>query len=380
MSVRRRQPLNIMELRDSARRRLPRAVFDYVDGGAEDESTMAQNAAAFDSVKLRARVMVDVSTRSMATTVCGISIRVPFLIAPTGLSGMVHPDGELGGLRVALDHGTNLILSTAASYSMEEIAAVTGSAPWFQLYPTPDRDVSDALLERARVVGCPALVVTLDCPIVGRRERDLRNGASLPPRPTLSNIVDLARHPRWVAGLVRGKRATMKNFDPDAGMLEAATLAARSLRLLDPSLTWNALTRMRETWAGPLLVKGVMHPEDAREAVARGADGVVVSNHGGRQLDGAMSTFQALGPVVDAVGDCCDVLMDGGVRRGVHIAKALAVGAKAVLVGRPWLYGLAHGGTAGAAMAVAMLETELDRTLALSGVASSSSLQRSMLV
>ncbi|MGE0307231.1 MAG: alpha-hydroxy acid oxidase [Acidimicrobiia bacterium] len=366
-------------MRESARRRLPRAVFDYIDGGAEDETTLDRNSSAFGAYQLRARVLVDVSTRSLATTVCGLPLDLPFLIAPTGLSGMVHPDGELGGMRAALRHGTSLILSTAASYSMEEITRATGTAPWFQLYPTPVRDLSGALLDRAAAVGCPAAVVTVDCPIVGRRERDLRNGAALPPQPSLSNIVSLARHPRWVAGIVRGKRATMKNFEPDAGVVEAATLAARSLRLLDPSLTWDALSWIRDRWSGPLLVKGLMHPDDAREAVSRGADGVIVSNHGGRQLDGAMGTMEALGPVVDAVADRCDVLIDGGIRRGVHLVKALALGAKACLIGRPWLYGLAHGGTAGVDQTIEILSSELDRALALLGVPSVDQLERSLL-
>ena len=354
--------------RSAARRRLPRAIFDYIDGGADDELTVRRNREDFESIELMTRVLVDVSMRSLATTVCGIHLDLPLLIAPTGLAGVIHSDGELGGLTAALRHGTNLILSTGATYSVEELTTSTGSAPWFQLYPTSDRGVREKLLSRAVEAGCPAVVVTVDCPVTGHRERDLANRAVLPPKPSLANILDFAQHPGWVVGAVQGRRVTMKNLVPEATTRHAVAIAKMSLQLFDPSLAWEDLTWIRERWTGPLLVKGILNPMDAKEAVDRGANGIIVSNHGGRQLDGAVSSIRALGPVVDAVGDRCDVLIDGGIRRGIDVVKALALGARACLIGRPWLYGLAAGGTTGVDKVLDLFEDEIHRALALLGL------------
>ena len=368
------------ELRARARRTLPRAVFDFVDGGADEEVTLRANEEAFRRHAFAPSVLTDVSRRDLSTTVCGVRLELPVLLAPTGLSGVVHPAGELGGALAAVRHGTQLVLSTASSYSLEEVTAGARAAPWFQLYPASGRTAMDALIGRAEEAGCAVLVVTVDCPVVGNRLRDVRNGMTIPPRLTPANVVDGLRHPRWLAGLVTGGRVTMKNLDPSAPAWRASSVAANAMQLLDPAMTWQDMAWMRRRWRGPLLVKGVLTPADARLAVEHGADGVVVSNHGGRQLDGVPATLDALPAVVAAVGDRVDVLLDGGVRRGSDVAKALALGARACLVGRPWLYGLAVGGVEGVDAVLGTLRSELDRTLALLGRRSVGDLDASALL
>ena len=357
------------DLQRLAGRRLPRMVREFVDGGAGGEVTLVANRSGFDDVVLRPRVNVDVSARDQSVDVLGRRIPSPVMLAPAGLARLVHRDGELAAARAATAADTVLCVSTASSFSIEEIAeAAGGGALWFQLYLWRDRDVVEGLVRRAREAGYEALVLTVDVPIVGKRVRDLHNGMTIPPRIRPGSALDAARHPRWLWHLLTGEQITFRNFLGMGDGDDATSLGSFVNReMINPAADWDDLDWLRERWDLPLVVKGVLTAEDARTAVDRGADGVIVSNHGGRQLDGAPSSISALPAVVDAVGDRVPVFLDGGVRRGEDVVRARALGARAVLVGRPWFWGLAAGGEAGVTRMLDILREEVDRTLALLG-------------
>jgi L-lactate dehydrogenase (cytochrome)/(S)-mandelate dehydrogenase len=343
-------------------------IWDYVDGGAEDEQTVAQNRAAFGRWALRPKILVDVSKTDLGVTVCGQDVALPILVAPTGLSGLTHHEGDWGLARAAEANGTRAIISTASNYSIEEVAQATTEPPWFQLYPWGDRDFTATFIDRAQRAGYSAMVVTVDVPIHGNRERDARNGMVVPPKFRMKQIVDVATRPRWWMDLSRHRRTVLANLAaPGDGTVQSVS---RHNRLINPALDWDELRWMRDVWSGPLLVKGVLDPADAARCVEAGADGVVVSNHGGRQLDGASATLDALPEISRAVGTKLTVLLDGGVRRGVDILKARALGAQAVLTGRATLFGAMAGGEPGAQRALEILSSELVRAMQLCGVAS----------
>jgi L-lactate dehydrogenase (cytochrome) len=367
-------PINLHEVEAAARRRLPRMVYDFIAGGAEDERTVRANEEAFARVRLRPRSLVDVATRNLATTVLGDPVSLPVLLGPTGLVGLVHRGGELALSRAAGAAGTVYCASIAGSRSLEEVARVASGPLWFQMYLWRDRELVRSLTARAAAAGYRTLVLTLDVPVVGRRERDLRNGLTLPPRFSTRNLIDAGLHVRWLREYQAGGRLTYANLRGEAG-IESESSNAFALseyvnrHLANPGATWEWLSWLRELWPGRLAVKGVLTGADARLAVEHGADGVIVSNHGGRQLDGVSPTLDALPEIVAAVGDRAEVLIDGGVRRGTDVLKALALGARACLVARPYWYGLASGGEAGVRHVLELLRDELDRTLALTGVA-----------
>ena len=360
--------LCVEDYRRLARRRLPRVAFDFIDGGADSEVTLRRNVEAFERLSLRPRHLVDVSSRSLETTVLGERVGLPVLIAPTGMSRVAGRGGDVAGARAAAAHGAVFVLSTMSSDSIEDVRAAATGSLWFQLYLWAERAILERLLDRARAAGCRALVVTVDVPVIGNRRRDARNGFALPPRLRWRTAADLLSHPRWLAHAPSAVGAA--HFLDDAGVRPSATMEHARLvnRLLaNPGSSWRDLTWLRDRWDGPLLLKGTLTAEDARLAVECGVDGIVVSNHGGRQLDGAPASIDALAEVAEAVGDQVELLVDGGVRHGTDVIKARALGARAVLVGRPWLYGLAAGGEAGVAGVLEILRTEIDRALALLG-------------
>jgi 4-hydroxymandelate oxidase len=351
--------LTVRDLHDLAVERLPRMAYDYYASGSEDETTLAENEAAWARVRLRPRCLVDVSVRDLSTTVLGRRVSMPVLVAPTAFQRMAHPDGELATARAAAALGTIMALSTLATSTLEDVAASYDAergalgGRWFQLYVYRDRGVTRALVERAESAGYDALALTVDAPFLGRRLRDVRNGFALPAGLSVANLVG------------HGKGAVREALG-DSG------LAAYVASMLDPSLTWRDLEWLRSITRLPVIVKGVVRADDARLAAEHGASAVVVSNHGGRQLDGAIATADALPEVVDAARDALEVYVDGGLRRGTDVLKALALGARAVLVGRPVLWGLACDGAAGVASALGMLRAELDLAMALAGCASAS--------
>jgi L-lactate dehydrogenase (cytochrome) len=360
--------LCVEDYRRLARRRLPRLAFDFIDGGADGEVTLRRNLAAFERLTLRPRHLVDVSSRSLETTVLGERVALPVLIAPTGMSRVAGRGGDVAGARAAAAHGAVFVLSTMSSDSIEDVRAAASGSLWFQLYLWAERSILERLLDRARTAGCRALVVTVDVPVIGNRRRDARNGFALPPRVRWRTAADLLRHPRWLAHAPSAVGAA--HFLDDAGVRPSGTMEHARLvnRLLaNPASSWRDLTWLRDRWDGSLLLKGTLTAEDARLAVECGVDGIVVSNHGGRQLDGAPASLDALVEVAEAVGDQVELLVDGGVRHGTDVIKARALGARAVLVGRPWLYGLAAAGEAGVAGVLEILRTEIDRALALLG-------------
>ena len=365
----------VEEMRLAAHRRMPRMVADFIDGGAEDESTVRANRSGFADVALRPTVLDGSRTRSLSTTVVGQPLSFPVMLSPAGLLRLAHADGEVGAARAAAAAGTVFTLSTGSSCTIEEVA--TDGPRWFQLYLWKDRDVVADLVRRARAAGYTAIVLTVDVPVVGQRERDLRNGMTLPPRPTLPNLLDAARHPAWVRDYLTGPPLTFGNFT-ELGQGSGTTSLGEWINgeMTDPGQSWDDLAWLREEWEGPLLVKGLVSPDDAVRAVDLGVDGIVVSNHGGRQLDGMVGAIEALPAVVDAVGERADVILDGGVRRGTDIVKALALGATAVSVGRPYVWGLGAGGATGVLRVPDILRAELDRTLALMGVRSVTDLGR----
>jgi len=360
----------VEDLRRLARRRLPRAIFDFVEGGAGDEGTVARNRAAFERLLFQPRVLVDVSKREQATVVLGERVATPVLVSPTGMAGLCWPKGEVAAARGAHEAGTIYTLSTHSSCTIEEVAAGAPGPLWFQLYVWQNRDLTRSFVDRARAAGYRALVLTVDVPVISRRERDLRNGFTVPPRITVGNALDTLRRVGWMRRVLLGPKLTLANLVgmPGAPRTDIVTMAGVANRQVDPSLTWADLAWFRSLWSGPLLLKGVLTVADAKKAVEHGVDGLVVSNHGGRQLDGTRASVEALPDIVDAVGSRVEVLLDGGVRRGGDVVRALALGARAVMVGRPYLYGLASGGTAGVRRVLEILHGEVDHALALTGV------------
>ena len=359
---------SIGDLRRLAQKRIPKAIFDYADGGSYEERTLRRNAADLDDLVFRQRVMVDVSAVSLASTLVGLPVSMPLAIAPTGLAGFFHADGEILGARAAAAFGIPFCLSTMSICSIEDVRAATTQPFWFQLYLMRDRSFNQALIDRAIAAQCSALVLTLDLQVLGERRRDKPNGLSIPPRLTLRNLFDVATKPAWTHGVMFGKRRTFGNL---AGFIGGAsnlgTLSEWTATQFDASADWQDVEWVRSRWPGKLILKGVLDVEDARQAMAAGADAIVVSNHGGRQLDGAPSTISVLPEIAAVVDGRCEVLFDGGIRSGQDIAKALALGARGTLIGKSFLYALAAGGEAGVTRALQILREELRVTLLLTG-------------
>ena len=371
---------NIQDLRAIAKRRVPRAIFDYADRGSYDEATLRANRADLAAIPLRQRVMIDVSQRSLATTMLGEPVTLPLAIAPTGLTGLFHGDGEIHGCRAAHKAGIPFTLSTMSICSIEDVAGAVDKPFWFQLYVMRDRAFSASLIERAKAAKCSALVLTLDLQIMGQRHQDIKNGLAVPPTLTLANALDIATKPGWALKVLMGKRHSFGNLQervPGADSL--TTLSQWIAGQFDPSLSWQDVEWVRSLWPGKLILKGILDVEDARIAATSGADAIVVSNHGGRQLDGARSAISALPRVVEAVGDRTEVLFDSGVQSGQDILKALALGAKGCLMGKAFLYGLAAGGEAGVTKAIEIIARELDVSMALTGTRDVRAVDRSVL-
>src|SRR5262245_18584459 len=359
----------VEDLRALAKRRVPRMFYDYADSGALSESTYRANESDFQRIHLRQRVGVDFSNRSLATTMAGQPVSMPVALAPVGMTGMQHADGEILAARAAAKAGVPYTLSTMSICSIEDVAENTDKPFWFQLYVMRDRDFIDRLIGRAKAVGCSALVLTLDLQILAQRHKDLKNGLSAPPRMTFANIVDIASKPRWWLGMMATKRRTFRNIVGHApGVNDTRALASWTTEQFDPTLNWDDVKRIKDQWGGKLILKGVLDPEDAELAADSGADALIVSNHGGRQLDGAVSSIAALPAVAAAVGDRMEVFMDGGIRGGQDVLKALASGAKGVFIGRAYIYGLGAMGEAGVAKALECIRKELDVSMALCGL------------
>jgi L-lactate dehydrogenase (cytochrome) len=360
--------LSIEDLRTLAKRRIPRAIFDYADGGSYQEATLRANAADLDAIQLRPRVMIDVSDIKLATTLAGAAASMPLAIAPTGLCGLYHADGEILGARAAAAFGIPFCLSTMSICSIEDVHAASDQPFWFQQYLMRDRGFNQSLIERAIAARCSALVLTLDLQILAERRRDARNGLSIPPRLTLRNAWDVATKPAWALQVLFGKRRTFGNLAGHIGGADgAATLAQWTHTQFDSSANWRDVEWVRSRWPGKLILKGVMDAEDARFALSAGAEAVVVSNHGGRQLDGAPSSISVLPEIVAAIDGRCEVLFDGGIRSGQDLAKALALGARGGMIGKSFLFALAAGGQAGVTRALEIIRDELRVTLALTG-------------
>lgn len=358
----------IDDFREAARRRLPRMVWDFVDGGADGEISMRANRDALDAIIFSPRFLVDVANRDLSTTVLGQPVQMPLVLSPSGLATVVHPDGELAVARAAADAGVIFAVSTASGYSMEEIADVSPGRLWFQLYLWKSEAVVHELIDRAERAGYEALVVTVDVPVVGKRERDLRNGMSLPVRVRPGTALDAARRHRWLRGMLNGPEITFASLRDIAPGDDASSIGEYANReLTDPTRTWDDLDMIRRRWSGPLIVKGVLSAADAKAAVDRGADAIMVSNHGGRQISSVPGVASVVPSVVEAVGDRAEVILDGGVRRGEDIVKARALGAQAASGGRLWFWPLAAGGEPGVRRALSILEADVDRTLALIG-------------
>jgi L-lactate dehydrogenase (cytochrome) len=363
--------LSIDDLRKLAKKRVPRAIFDYAAGGAYEERTLLRNTADLDAMTFRQRVMVDVSKVSLATTLVGSPVSMPLAIGPTGLAGLFHADGEILAARAAAACGIPYCMSTMSICSIEDVRAATQRPFWFQQYLMKDRGFNQELIDRAAAAQCSALMLTLDLQVLGERRRDRRNGLTIPPRLKFSNALDVATKPAWAFKVLFGKRRTFGNLVGRVGGSSGVrTLAEWTAAQFDPSANWRDVEWVRSRWPGKLILKGVLDAEDARLGLAAGADAIVVSNHGGRQLDGAPSSISVLREIVDAIGGRCEVLFDGGIRSGQDIAKALALGARGTLIGRSFLYALAAAGEAGVTKAIEIMRNELRVTLALTGTTS----------
>ncbi|MDI4665539.1 alpha-hydroxy-acid oxidizing protein [Xanthobacter autotrophicus] len=360
--------LTIDDLKALARRRVPKMFFDYADSGAWTESTYRANESDFARILLRQRVLVDMTERSLATEMVGQSVAMPVALAPTGLTGMQHADGEILAAQAAEAAGVPFALSTMSICSIEAVKAATKKPFWFQLYVMRDRTFIERLIDRAKAAGCAGLVLTLDLQILGQRHKDLRNGLSAPPKFTPKHIWQMATRPLWCLQMLGTRNRSFGNIVGHASNVgDLSSLSSWTKEQFDPRLSWKDVAWIKERWGGKLILKGILDVEDARMAAASGADAIIVSNHGGRQLDGARSSISALPGIVDAVGDRIEVHMDGGVRSGQDVLKAVALGAKGVWIGRPFLYGLGAGGRAGVARAIEIIRNELDVSMALCG-------------
>ena len=367
----------IEDLRQAAHRKVPRTFIDYAEAGSYAEQTLAANRADLERIKLRQRILFDVSRRTTKTTILGEPASMPLALAPIGLCGMQHGDGEILACRAAQAAGIPFTLSTMSICSIEDVAAAVDKPFWFQLYVMKDRGFARSLIERAAAAKCSALVLTVDLQVLGQRHRDIKNGMTVPPEIRIGNIIDIATKPAWALSVLRGKRKTFGNIAGHiAGMENVNSLSRWISGQFDPTLSWKDVEWIAGVWGGKLVLKGILDVEDARIAAKTGAAALVVSNHGGRQLDGASSSISLLGPIVDAIGSDIEVMFDGGVRSGQDVARALALGARSCMSGRAYVYGLGAGGEAGVARAIEIIRSELDVTMGLLGLTSVSEFGR----
>ncbi len=372
----------IEDLRKMAKRRVPRMFYDYADSGSWTESTYRSNEAAFQKIKFHQRVAVNMENRSLETTMIGEKVHMPVAIAPTGLTGMQHADGEILAARAAEKFGVPFTLSTMSICSIEDVAEHTSRPFWFQLYVMKDKPFVEKLINRAKAARCSALVITLDLQILGQRHKDLKNGLSSPPKPTPRNLMNLATKPYWCWNMLHTKRRYFGNIVGHVtGVDDMSSLSSWTSQQFDPALSWDDVAWIKDKWGGKIILKGIMEPEDARLAVKSGADALIVSNHGGRQLDGALPTIEALPAIVDAVGnDNIEIFLDSGVRSGQDVIRAVAMGARGVFIGRAFLYGLGAMGEAGVTKALEIIYNEADITMAFCGLRNIKDVNRNILV
>jgi L-lactate dehydrogenase (cytochrome) len=367
----------IEDLRQTAHRKVPRAFIDYAEAGSYSEQTLHANRADLERIKLRQRILFDVANRSTKTTILGEPAALPLALAPIGLCGMQHGDGEILACRAAQEAGIPFTLSTMSICSIEDVAAAVDKPFWFQLYVMKDRGFVRALIERAAAAKCSALVLTVDLQVLGQRHRDIKNGMTVPPELRIKNIIDIATKPAWALSVLRGKRKTFGNIAGHLrGMDNVNVLSKWISGQFDPALNWKDVEWIASLWPGKLILKGILDVEDARIAAKTGAAALVVSNHGGRQLDGAPSSISMLPPIVEALGSDIEIMFDGGIRSGQDLARALALGARSCMSGRAYIYGLGAGGQAGVARAIEIMRNELDVTMALTGVTNVAELDR----
>ena len=371
----------IADLQRIARRKVPKMFYEYADTGSWSEATYRANEADFQSILFRQRVLVDMENRSLESKMIGQTVKMPLALAPVGLTGMQHADGEILAARAAAKFGVPYILSTMSICSIEDVAANSPDPFWFQLYVMRDREFMRDLIRRAKAAQCSALVLTADLQVLGQRHKDIKNGLSTPPKPTLMNLLNLATKPEWGLGMLNARRRGFGNIEGHVkGVSDMSSLSAWTAEQFDPSLSWDDVARIKDEWGGKLIIKGIMEPEDAEAAVKSGADAIVVSNHGGRQLDGAPSSIRALPRIVSAVGNDIEVWMDGGIRSGQDILRAWALGARGVLIGRAYIYGLGAYGEAGVTRALEILYNEMDITMAFTGHRNIQNVTRDILV
>lgn len=372
----------IEDLRVIAKRRVPRMFYDYADSGSWTESTYRSNETAFQKIKFRQRVAVNMENRSLENTMIGENVTMPVALAPTGLTGMQHADGEILAARAAEKFGVPFTLSTMSICSIEDVAEHTSRPFWFQLYVMKDKGFVERLINRAKAATCSALVITLDLQILGQRHKDIKNGLSSPPKPTLTNLINLATKPYWCWHMLHTKRRTFGNIVGHAsGVSDTSSLSAWTSQQFDPALSWDDVAWIKDKWGGKIIIKGIMEPEDAHLAVKSGADALIVSNHGGRQLDGALPSIEALPAIVDAVGkDNIEIYLDSGVRSGQDVIRSVAMGARGVFIGRPFLYGLGAMGEAGVTKALEVIRNEADLTMAFCGLRNIKDVNKSILV
>lgn len=371
---------NVEDLRQLARRKVPKAIFEYIDHGSYDQLSLAANRNDINAIRFRQRVLIDAETRDLKTKMLGEDVAMPIAIAPTGLTGLMHGDGEMLSARAAEAAGIRFTLSTMSICSIEDVRSAVKGPFWFQLYVFKDRGFSEEVIERANVAGCTALFVTVDLPMRGQRHCDIKNGLTVPPRLTTRNVFDVMTRPAWLSSVLMGKRKSFGNIDhylrKKGGIWAAGRWGGDNM---DATLSWKDIAWIRKHWPGKLVIKGILDPEDAKLAANEGADGIVVSNHGGRQLDGTPGTITVLPRIADAVGDRLEVFLDSGIRGGQDVLKALALGAKGCFIGRAYLYGLAAMGEAGVAKVLSIMREELRVSMSLTGVKSISEISRDIL-